>query len=398
MRCKVTEIELIKKIKEHELGNESEAHLLYQAFIDLLKEKYGLANRDYDENPTKRGKEWLDIHHIMEYELDDIARRTKNVQYFEREQCINPDELVVVKTDVFRDKEKMNEIHRLYPNCRIYGSDYTLKDLKPYNIKELLVYANKIEHFLLHYLIDSIRGREVFSGGPNYLWDNSIALDIYGFDKEFMENLKSQKNLFYSLLSSEEITILYKKLIDWKKWDIHRCSGYWLTFKYIIQRLRNEDVSYISDIEKLNKLFSILGYQLEEEHINLIEKSPYKVKTITIKGIIYKRRNDIIFSEDGTTAIKFRNIFERKSFKIPYFVEGFAVGAFDCTIYLETITIPKTVKKIEDKAFVKHKSKHGHYTPIKKIIYEGTKEEWDKNFSNVVLNGIKLTCKRRCNN
>ena len=49
-------------------------------------------------------------------------------------------------------------------------------------LKRLLAFLpNKIEHFLLHYLIVSIRNSK-FAGGPNYLWDCSVALDIYGFD------------------------------------------------------------------------------------------------------------------------------------------------------------------------------------------------------------------------
>lgn len=151
--------EIIEKIKNHELGNEKEAFSLYNELCEFLKSKYGMVDKDYDKNPTKRGKEWLDIHHIREYELDDIAKRTDQA------------------------KGKL-----LFP---IFSTMCTLDELKPYNIKEQLVYANKIEHFLLHYLIDSIRGRMIFSGGPNFLWDDCVALDYYEFQKEHLKVIKS---------------------------------------------------------------------------------------------------------------------------------------------------------------------------------------------------------------
>lgn len=35
------------------------------------------------------------------------------------------------------------------------------------------------------------------------------------------------------------------------------------------------------------------------------------------------------------------------------------------------------------------------YPSIKTIYYKGTKEEWDSKFSNVILNDIKLICKKQ---
>ena len=160
-----------------------------------------------------------------------------------------------------------------------YGVDYTLEELKPYNIKEQLVYANKIEHFLLHYLIVSIRNSK-FAGGPNYLWDCSVALDIYGFDQDFMNNLKYEKAKFYSIISSEEITLLYKKLIDWKNWEAWECSKYWMINKKVIGVLNDRQVSYIEDKEKFFRLIDILGFALDKVVKNKIETLPYKAKTL----------------------------------------------------------------------------------------------------------------------
>ena len=50
-------------------GDKEEATVFYFAFCACLKEKYGLVDRAFDDNLTKRGKEWIDIHHIREYEL-----------------------------------------------------------------------------------------------------------------------------------------------------------------------------------------------------------------------------------------------------------------------------------------------------------------------------------------
>ena len=60
-------LSLKTKILNHKLGDVEDAKSLYDELCAFLEEKYGLVDKDYDENPTKRGTEWLDIHHIMEY-------------------------------------------------------------------------------------------------------------------------------------------------------------------------------------------------------------------------------------------------------------------------------------------------------------------------------------------
>lgn len=271
--------EYIIKIKNHALGNKQEASILYFEFCDCLKRKYGLVDRDYDDKPTKRGKEWIDIHHIREYELDDIARRTDIARDFERRKLKNKYEdrvLVALKSSDW-NHEKMEEIKKQYSGKSVtfWGVDYSLQELKPYNVKEQLVYANKIEHFLLHYLIVSMKDI-IFAGGPNYLWDDSVALDIYVFEKQYMNDLKNAKEKFYSDLSSEEITILYKKLIDWKDWKIRQCSNYWMNSKTIFRYLSKRGVCYIEDKDKFCKLLKILGLSLNKETYNKIISLPFK--------------------------------------------------------------------------------------------------------------------------
>lgn len=388
-----TEIELIEKIKNHELGNKEDAKTLYDSLCDFLKEKYGPVDKDYDENPTKRGKEWLDIHHIREYELDDIAKRTDQA------------------------KGKL-----WFP---LFSTMCTLEELKPYNVKEQLVYANKIEHFLLHYLIDSIRGQKIFSGGPNFLWDECVALDYYGFEKVYMNDIKSNKDVYYSIMSSEAITCLYKKLIDWKNWDIKQCARHWNTINYMIKYLDDKKVSYVEDKDVFFNLLDVVGYELSDEVKNKIVTLPFKDLIVEWNGQMTKIYNNHLFALDKKTAIIFNIHESHKSFNVPNYVERIADGAFRCGLCLETLTIPTTVKEIDSNVFVVECSGiyKGEFWPqmgpcvpvlltenmeryftstwkgkcckyLNTVIYKGTQQEWDEKFSNVDLDGVTLICKK----
>lgn len=403
--------ELIEKIKQHTLGEKEEAFSLYNELCDCLKEKYGLVNRDYDETPTKRGKEWIDIHHIREYELDDIARRTIVAKQYDKECRNAPYEnkvVIALKSSEWGCVDT-DEIRKKYPDkeVSICYIDYTLKDLKPYNAKEQLVYANKIEHFLLHYLIVSYMD-SVFSGGPNYLWDDCVALDIYdGMNREFMNKLKEQKKSFYSDLSSEEITLLYKKLIDWKGWhvdnsyayEIHKqCGRYWKNYHTIIRHLNERGISYIEDKDKFFRLFDILGYTFDKDTLDKINSCPFKVRVIEqSNGRSIKRIGDHFFDVDEKTIIKVR-CWRAGNFTIPYNVERIADNAFYGCTELEKITIPLTVKEIENKAFTGIPF-HEEWTAcpnLKEINYKGTRAMWEEKFSNVEIpSGAKVVCKKR---
>lgn len=394
----MTESEIIAKIKVHKLGNTTEAFELYNCLCDTLKEKYGLVDKDYDENPTKRGTEWLDIHHILEYELGDISNLTQSAKFIEQRMKTHAPNEVIIRVPRSPHSEfsieKNDEIREMYKgkNVYIYGGE-SLEELKKYNIKEQLVYANKIEHFLLHYLIDSIRGQNCRIGGTNILWDSSISLDIYGSDQKNYNNLKHHKNLFYSLMSSYEITFLYKKLIDWKNNDIKKCAIWWMHFKRAIRQIKENNISYIEDKEKLFTLFEILGFNLENELLEKIKNVRYDSVTITDPCERMRIKSDDLFKEDRKTVICFGNIFYCKSYTIPRYVEKIGVGAFDFSD-LEKVTIPTHVESIEDNVFIDHRVKLSHYPSIKTIYYKGTKEEWNNKFSNVILNNIRLICKK----
>lgn len=394
--------DLIEKIKKHTLGNKQEASALYFAFCNCLKEKYGSVDRDYDDNPTKRGKEWIDIHHIREYEIDDIARRTTDARDFEKRKldsdCGN---IIIALNSMDWNPEKMEEIRKQHfgKSVVFWGIDYSLEELKKYNVKEQLVYANKIEHFLLHYLLASITDSK-FVGGPNYLWDDSVSLDVYGFDQKFMNDLKNLKENFYSVVSSEEITILYKKLIDWKDWSIKDCSSYWLNARKAMRYLKERQVSYVEDKDKFFKFLDILGITLNEDIVDMINSLPYKVKLIKRPGgIVAKEINGHIYSMDGKTALEFRINGTLKTFTVPNCVERIANGAFFSGFCLEKITIPITVKKIEDKAFTGYpynlKCAGCVCSHLKTIYYKGTKAMWDANFSNVeIMDGVRVVYKK----
>lgn len=254
---------LKEKIANHNLGDKKEAFILYNSLCHELKNKYGFVDKNYDEKPTKRGKEWLDIHHILEYQLDDIASRTEIARFVENRILTRErnEVIVTMKNDDFHDEKKREQVRLQYPNKNvcIYALDYTLQDLKLYNNKENLVYANQIEHFLLHYLIDSIRGIKIFSGGSNYLWDSVVALDIYNFDKEHLKSIQKNKSCYFSFMTSEEVTYLYKKLIKWKHWTIQKCERYWQNYKIALKKRNDGNMSYIQDTEKYFKLMDILG-------------------------------------------------------------------------------------------------------------------------------------------
>lgn len=396
-------IELIEKIKAHQLGNKKEAFSLYNSLCAVLKEKYGPVDKDYDDNPTKRGKEWLDIHHTMEYELDDIAQQTNHAIKTAKEIASNSAEKVTVTVSYedFFNESIMEEIRKAHPNVWLHITvlEYTLEDLKPYNVKEKLVYANKIEHFLLHYLISSFHGKKMFSGGPNYLWDECIALDYYGFDKEYMVNIQNKKEKYYSLMSSEEITLLYKKLIGWKNWDVKKCHLYWNTIKYMERYLNDKKVSYVKDKDKFFKLLDIINYKFDEETKNKIISLPFKYRITTWGETTVKVINEHLYSLDEKTLVLLDGPpFWKKSVAVtvPSNVEHIAKDAFRFCTNVERITIPTTVKKIDDTTFIQNfiGARKRICDAIKTIVYRGSRTMWDENFSNVALDGITLVCKK----
>lgn len=73
----------VSKLKQYDVNFETDTSIikrLYYEFVEELKQKYGELNTSFDDNKIiRRGNEWLDIHHICEFDgdgingLDDIA-------------------------------------------------------------------------------------------------------------------------------------------------------------------------------------------------------------------------------------------------------------------------------------------------------------------------------------
>lgn len=146
------------------------AERMYYEFCEALKAKYGIILNDYDKNHKKRGSEWIDIHHIDELEVDNIA----------------------VKTQLAQKENNEKEIKRL----------------SKFNKHDKLVYANKVEHFILHALLDMIR--RIPSGGLHYTFGDIIKLEIGLFEKDSnFFNLQNQKQKFYQYISFENIIDIY---------------------------------------------------------------------------------------------------------------------------------------------------------------------------------------------
>lgn len=395
------ELKLVSKIKKHKLGGKDEACAIYNEFADLLKKKYGLIDKNYDEDPQKRGKEWLDIHHLLEYEMADIAKKTKHTKDVAKRVSKNNDKecWIVLPREEWNNQELKDCIkEETNVESIIFTWVYTLEELKPYNAKDKLVYANKIEHFLLHYLIESMRGQQIFSGGVNYLWDNSTAIDIYGFDHDFMNEIKANKDEYYKLISSEEITSLYKKILVWKNCNVAEYVNYWITYKYMCRGMYENRVTYVENVDKFFKFLDILKIKIPHEIENDIRTLPYKIRIVNWGGEIHKIINGDSYLEDGKTIFRVMGDMNKKSYTIPKRVAKILRDALRLMPMIEQITIPTTVEEIEDDAFyrtnVPRKDREQPCPSLTKIIYKGTKEEWDAKFSNVVLGDIKLSCKR----
>lgn len=148
------------------------AAVYYEKMISYCTNKNGLVLSDFDCFPFKRGFEWIDIHHIDEKELDDIASRT------------------------YRAQES--------------NDTKTLNSLKKYNKATRLVYATVVEHFLLHYIIEYLRGP---GGGPHFLFGYILRAHFniarFSYEKNIFKNIDK----YFADISFEEIVNIYKKII-----------------------------------------------------------------------------------------------------------------------------------------------------------------------------------------
>ena len=179
--------------------SEERSEELYDKLCLWCQAENGLVNQDYDENPTKRGKEGIDIHHIDETILDDIGRRTERAQE-------NKD---------FKELQK----------------------LKQYNRKDRLVYATKKQHFLLHCLIEKMRWG--VGGGPHYLYANLIIKSVYGVLPSYQEIYA--KLIVFEGLNVDEILMRYWSVVfSQNDCDFQIIRNEVKTLKAIVKQLKSK--------------------------------------------------------------------------------------------------------------------------------------------------------------
>lgn len=370
---------------------------IYFDYCKYLQYKYGEVNKDYDENPRRRGKEWLDIHHIMEYEQLNLAERTMIAKELERLERKPPEGklVIILNEEEWYKEKKTNELHEKYKGQHVafYGRTETLSDLKPYNLREQLVYANKIEHVLLHYLIISMNQRKKITPGVSFLWDACVALDLYYLKQKNLQQIQINKETYYELMSSEEITMLYKKLIDWSKDDISSCTKYWCNFSSVITALEYERVRHIKDIDKFLHYMKLLQVNLSKQTIDDIFTLPYRAIRLKYDDKEALKIDGNFYSLDEKTIIYFGSnyLLGKKNLVIPDSIENIDSDALMRAIYIEKITIPQTVKYIHPNAFKRA-------IKLNEIIYKGTLTEWNERFSDVDISGITLKYNKRNKN
>lgn len=185
--------------------NKDKAAKYYERLVKFCRDKNGLVTDDYDSNPKKRGKEWIQIHHIDETTLDNIGVRTDNA-------------LSVFPRDI-----------------------ETLCFLKKFNKKERLVYATTVEHFLLHYLIEFIRPSYGF--GPHWLFGYILRAKFNVIKYNYEKNIFKNFDLFFENISFEEICFLYKKIIKLHNLDKQSIISY---FK--IDNITNEIDEFVNSL------------------------------------------------------------------------------------------------------------------------------------------------------
>ena len=175
--CTIKHNDIFQDLIDRKLNREN-AFEYYQRMVDYCWSAHGFVDRDYDDKPRKRGREWIDIHHIDETEIDDIAAKTQFA-------------------------EKM-------------GIPEALEALRKYNKKDRLVYATGVEHFLLHYIIEFIRNEKTFNGGPHYMFGKILRMKFGIINYPYERAISQKFDSYFSKISFEQITSLYKDVLSSK--------------------------------------------------------------------------------------------------------------------------------------------------------------------------------------
>lgn len=192
---------------------------LYTSTINAFKSKYGVVFYDYDDTDIrKKGKEWLDIHHIDEDKTENIGVKTKNA---------------IESND-----------------------DKNIFKLKKYNERSRLVYVNKIEHFLVHLLLD-LQKPELPTGGTHLIYGTIVQMIIGNFKKtDYRYDIQQRLNDFFDHFTFKEITRLYSQVLFIKELKTADCLPLWKldSFDYDKTKLENLINEINDNIEELSKL------------------------------------------------------------------------------------------------------------------------------------------------
>lgn len=201
--------------KEYFEFREFFAKRLYIKFCEFLKSKNGKVFNDYDKQHITKGYDWIDIHHINEIDIDNIAVKTQKAQQ---------------------------------------DNDFkTIKKLSNYNNCERLVYANKVEHFLLHALLDIVRNNR--SGGLHFIFGDLVKLEIGIFDEDSkFYNIQNEKKEFYKFITIENLIDIYT--INCKYFNIKNIEPFVKSFWKI------EEYNY--DKDKYKSILNIINEKLNE--------------------------------------------------------------------------------------------------------------------------------------
>ena len=97
-----------------------------------------------------------------------------------------------------------------------------------------------------------------------------------------------------------------------------------------------------------------------------------------VKNIVVDKNNNYyssdkygcLYNKSKTKLIQYPGLNSRKSFTIPSTVKTISFCAFFQAINLETITVPKSVVKIDKTAF--------YWMNLKDVVYKGSKSDWKK--------------------
>lgn len=143
---------------------------LYEEMCQMLVRKYGRPEATYGSSKCKkRGNEWLDIHHISEINVgdDNIAAKTKAGQLTSNSVANQP---------------------------------------------KNLVYCNKVEHFILHYLIENVRPG--LGMGIHMIFGDILAFQSCQLVRGALPQLQQVKSFFFNDFSWEQVKALYRRLIQ----------------------------------------------------------------------------------------------------------------------------------------------------------------------------------------